>query len=191
MAASEAPHLTDWITALSTAATFVAVAIGSWMAFIALQAQNRRLLPTIEPEIQGPYANAEIGDYLIVKLWIVNRLDEEIVIDRVRVTEPRKALISRGSVDPARRENGRQAARGSKNIVESNFKIREVGSTFSLGPDRQQPLHKGWLTLFVSPPQGWRSGKLRLDVFVSSNADTIRNKRITIKRYVKAPIVKT
>ena len=170
---------TDWMTAVATAVTAFFVALG-WVAAVAASRRNtKRLLPTTELAFMGEGRSMDFGDFLQVRISITNRLDETIVIRKIIVRKPTNSFVSSGEWIQGSYIGQKSPALGETNFVQPNITIQEKVPT---AIHYETPID-----LYVVPPEGWQSGVLRLDVFVSSNADTIRNKRIVVKKDIKLP----
>jgi hypothetical protein len=173
------PSWTDRVTAVATAVTAFFAAIAAVATVVALYREAKRSLPVIE------LTTAELGALLKLHLKITNRLDETLVIDKISVTKPRDARLSQGKrPPPPTYSNTREPEVGETNFVLSPAIVYETGSISTMMglPER---IDRSVLDLYFSPPENWRGGSLRLDIFVSSRADTIRNKRIVVKKEVK------
>lgn len=82
MATSGGPGWTDWITAAATAITAVVVALSGWVAWLTYLRDKRHELPVIEPTLEWQ-EDAKIGAHIKLRLWVVNRLDETLLIEGI------------------------------------------------------------------------------------------------------------
>ncbi len=174
------PTWTDWVTAVSTAATGLFVAVGAWATIASSRRDSRRLLPVVEVSNIGGGGDIDFGSFLTVQFRITNRIDETLIVEKIVIEAPRNSRISRG-------ENRRVAsgayqtvpAKGETNFLLSPITVNETGA-YSNGLGLTQRLDRRTLDAYVVPPKGWSSGTLKFGVFVSSKADTIRHKRIVV-----------
>lgn len=173
--------LSDWITAVATAATALFAAITGLAAWLAYRRQVRHDFPVVELDLRWSI-EGDIGPHLSLRFVILNRLDETLIVHQCMIKEPKGATISSGVTS---RDGGRAPSKGTASQIQLNYNIPRCGSYLS-GPPGAGPIAADIVpfTLFVSLPGGWHFGKLVIHLLISSDASTIRDKRITIKKIV-------
>ena len=176
-----APSSTDWITAISTAATGFFAAIAAWATFSAFRRESRRILPVVELNQSGGGGDIEFGDFLTMHLKIANRLDETLEIEKIIVKKPRHSRISSGIVG---QDGILHASVGATNIIFNPTIISESGSYNEIYGLTQRA-DRSHIEIYIVPPKDWRSGSVRIDVVVSSRAKTIWRKRIVVMSEAK------
>lgn len=176
MPALDSAGLSDWITAGATVATAIATAFGGLGAWFIYRRDKARDLPIIEANISW-HENA----YLEARILIRNRLSESILINDLEITQPKGATISEGQDGELRSPKTRPTTRK----VPSEWEIPDPDSRTYLSSRPIFPIE-----LFVYPPTGWQSGTVALTFRISSKTRTIRERRQTIKQFVKAPTIK-
>ena len=171
---SSGGRLSDWITAIATAAT-------GWAAVLAYRRVAKRDFPIIEPYFRWS-TEGGIGPHIRLQLAIRNRLDETLVISECKIKKPKGSTISMGTsadyfgiVAPSK---------GSASRISLNYEISPSGTSFWGGGEIRGDNRS--LTLFLCPPDDWRAGKIVVRLLISSRGSTIRDKRIVIKRRLAA-----
>ena len=166
-------RLPEWITAIATAATAVAASAAGFIAWVSLRRDAAALPPIIEVSWAWPHEERTIYVAMVFR----NRLYETLIIDSIRVVQPKKTTIQ--SEVP----NGR----GGTTTVPSTDTKREVKWPIgALGTERSmtQPGAVTYHWFELKPPSTWDGGWLVLQLRISSKALTIRDRRITIKRHI-------
>jgi len=175
--------LSLWITAVATAATAVVAGLGTLIAWLERRRQIRATDPIIE-------CNAHWKEARHISLWFIarNKLPETLGIVRVRIVRPRHAKIGneRGTPD------AEKPWLSSSDIQEPTE--QEVGLRQELAPVGTPQSSSGWsagesahFQLRASVPASWQGGRLRIDFWVENKSAQIRQRRITIRRFMKAP----
>jgi hypothetical protein len=167
--------------------TALVAIVGVWFAVAASRRDARRLLPLVEPYLSGSGHDSTFGDFLKIKLWVVNRLDETLIVEKILIKSPPKSRISMGDCDiGGGRYQGEAAPKlGETNFVLPNAIVHEKGAISNIAPS-PSPGDRQGIEFYLVTPVGWKSGVLCFEVFVSSKAETIRNKRVVVKYDVKA-----
>ena len=112
----------------------------------------------------------------MVTLRVINRLDEALIVDRITIRKPKRALLRHWETalaDLPAAATLRPAGRAS-----AVFQIgrRNASATFGGGE----------IVIYVIPPAGWSSGMIRLDLRISSKAATLRDRRIVVHAMTSA-----
>jgi hypothetical protein len=178
--------LTDWVTATSTAITAILVGLSGWVAWLTYLRDKRRELPVIEPTFDWK-EDATVGPYIKLRLWVVNRLDETLLIEAISVRCPRKSLLSEGIT--TRNQIGHSVtlpARGSTNSLVIKERIESAGSNMERLPGHRSRTDVSAIEFFIFPPSKWASGKISIILRISSKARTILNRRMVIVAKVAA-----
>jgi hypothetical protein len=170
--------LSDWITAVATAATALFAAITGLAAWLAYRRQARHDFPVVELEFEN------IGPHIRLQFTILNRLDETLIIHKCWVKKPKGATVSTGVIS----SNGALVpSKGNASHLQLDYKVPRSGAY------RSGPLGEGFVAadiltfpIFVSLPDKWQSSVLIIQLLISSRASTIRDKRIAIKRIIAA-----
>ncbi len=176
------PSWTDWVTAISTAATVIASGAAGIVALLAYRRDIRSVLPIVEVDLNWIEGDAADGVFLKIDLKIVNRLDETLVLNNAAVVRPKRANLAQEDRTTAR--GGYQQRIPSKlraTHVRLNWQIQASGAyTTILGPPSRTDLVRE--PIYIFPPADWPGGIVRVDIWASSKALTIRDKRIVIFR---------
>jgi len=173
-------QLSDWITAISTAATAIAATFAGIIAWLSLRRAARAPLPIFEPRFHWSTSEPTIG-LLQLSLVIRNHLDEAIVVDSVTVKRPRGMTVCSMKYNGYGGAEIKITTDRSSNLGWGVGPPGDYASQAFGGPQRKDVAYQN---LYFSVPEGWTGGKAIVVFRVSSMALTIRDKRITITRQV-------
>ena len=167
--------LTDWITSGATLATAVLAGVGAWISYVGYRWNREQMMPRVEPDFYWGQ-DIDLGVFIKGDFWIVNRLDETLEITSLSVKRPSQANISLGKYNI--QQHAYLPVKATRSQIECDYKIEEIGETHSIGgrSDRR------CLIFYVFPPPKWLCGTIHVEIFFSSKALTIRNRRVVIKR---------
>lgn len=172
---------TDWITASATGATAIATAVAAFAAWRTLRRDAKSVLPVVEASLY--WGNPDLGRHVCVHLVIRNVIYETLVIEAATVLIPRRALLSSTLVKPD--VNGRATAIeiGKSAKLSLGWKVppfgteRKAPSMLSAYVGRSDVFVGD---LYVTPPEKWEGGEIKLTLRLSSKGRTIRDKSIPI-----------
>lgn len=173
-------QLTDWITAVATAATALAAGIAGFIAWLAYRRDQRLSLPTVEAVLR--WVRDQDDDFILLKLIIRNPLWETIILESAHAKYPQSTLISskyeniNGEMTPIKK--------GESSYTDIDDEIYSYGSTSDFYPGRSVRADVYHRDIYLLPPRDWSGDKVRIDLFISSRALTLRHKRVTIKRRI-------
>lgn len=122
-------------------------------------------------EIAARYSPAR--QHIILGIVVRNRLQEGLVIEEARITKPHGTFVSRGTADKP----------------EPSLRVdQSVGALGTLGDVAGWPEapNVAYVPLLVTLPAHWRGNAVEIELWISSNAATIRHKRIVRKVFVPA-----
>jgi hypothetical protein len=165
----------EWITAASTAITGVFAGIAAWAAWVAVAREKDLSLPIVAPGTAWVKSGVEESLYLSLK--ITNRLDETLVLEQISVVRPRKAKIALMTRD--RDGNVSRSNSATRKLRLDDLKISSRGATFKM-MNTVQSLDSTSVEFHVFLGPGFSGKAMRLRAAFSSNALTIRERRMTI-----------
>jgi len=175
--------LPNWITAVSTAITGIAAFLTGLFAWLSLRRDRRRDDPIIEANFE--WGKSKHAGLLGLRVVARNMGYETIVLDSIRVVRPSKMTICREDYMSGRLEY----------FPSPHRKLPLQWTIDPVGSERRVPLTWGDALphqFYFTPPLGWSSGTVEIELRISSRTLSIRDRRITIKRHVTvAPITKT
>lgn len=186
----------DWITAVSTALTAVAAIGAGIVAFIGYKRDGQPPLPVIEPTFL--WMPPLRGRFIRLDIIARNQLYETIILDSIRIVRPRGMTFATEKQrqlqePPNTRTRIEKTSDVSRRLEWEIAPIGETathfrGSQFEM-TDRTD-VHER--LFYLSPPEGWDGGIVRIELKLLSKALTIRPRRITIKRQITvAPKMQT
>jgi hypothetical protein len=173
--------LPDWITATATGITAVAAGFAAFVAWLAFRRDARASLPVVEADLEWDIDGA--SSFVLVTLTIRNRLEETITLDSARVKRPDGTLIS-NKIVLGNDGRGIAVKRGDAPFIKIEREIQPLGSPTESYFQIIQRTDVFQTELFLSPPNDWDGGWIRIDLRISSKALTIRDKRMVIKRRI-------
>lgn len=191
MADAGSAHWSDWITAASTAATALFAAMTGWVGLLAYRQANRRLLPVVEPTLTWQ-EDSELGRFIYARLHLTNRLDETIIVERIRAVRPRRSLLSAGQ--RVTTPDARRILKPTKGMGRSIFcseQIASAGSEMEFVPGHTARFDIQVLEFYIFPRRRWSKGVVRLQLRVSSKALTIRDKRMIVQSKIPPMPIKS
>lgn len=169
------PHITDWITAISTFLTAAATGIAALVGIAALKREAKKHHPVIEPTF-----NHLQGGALSLRAVIRNRLTETLIAESVLIKKPVGMGVAKSSVKGVGRKES------TLEELPLRIEIEPAGSSLHGGAFDGSPMNTHTVHLVLFPPEGWVSGVVEIEFRLSSMASTIRDKRIVIKRRITA-----
>lgn len=166
--------LPNWITAVATVATAIIAYLGFW---------RTRVRPVIETNELLWNTSPEQLQYLELRVAVRNPLWETLIIRSVCVKRPKKSTFAvlGGPIpyDPII-----QATELHK--LKLNWEIGAIGELYENAPSRYAPSNILYRSIYIIPPPDWLGGEVKIIFCLSSMASTMRDKRIVIRKHVKA-----
>jgi hypothetical protein len=176
---------TDFLTAISTAATAATIAAG----FYTWRRDNRFRAPIVEFIAQWASLGGE--RYIDAHLIVRNQFSYTIFIDSVRMKRPRRMRIAteKQLLKPDVNSRGNLPT-DTLSSVDLNYQIRPIGGAlpviYSQDGRTHLPGDVSNVHLYLIPPINWSEGALKIEIKVSRTLQKVQHKRITIKRTINA-----
>ena len=161
--------LSDWITAIATTATAI-------FAYLAYRYTVYASDPIVECE--EPLWAKGSSTVIVLNVTIRNKSTTSYKIKSIRLSKPRGALMKE-------RDSREEPARS---IDMSWASLHPIGTTFHLplsGMGDQSLADMG-LTLLISVPSSFRSGKLRIVLTLADKSFKPRSRRFVISKLIQA-----
>ncbi|WP_367159918.1 hypothetical protein ABUE34_12795 [Kozakia baliensis] len=163
--------LTDWITAISTAATTLGGAI------VFLIGRNEKL-PLIEPQAHR-YTDGPRKGFVRVSLQMTNKIPEALAISRIKVRYPRGAALHEANRVADRAGIWKEfPATDSAESIDYNYEIAKS----SREPPVPEVLRAAIFYLSGIPDN---VQEIKVSFCLSSSARTIENRRLTVTAKVQ------
>ena len=174
---SNSDNIANWITAISTAATTVVVGIGTVLAILKSYKDKG---PIVESDMHWikPHERTKLEDgsrCVVLNILIRNQLRETITLNRAQIKKPRRSQISWEGI----RDSGGGIGSIRKNESDRTWINQNVGAIYSTSSYGAADIVH--IDFYLSPPDDWDGGWIIVDLWFSSKAFTMRNKRKRVK----------
>jgi hypothetical protein len=150
---------------------------------LAFRRDVKRSFPVVEGNIQ--WADPKFGSFLGFRLVIRNQLYETVVFESAKVRKPRGALFAE------QKRNDFYGdiiglEKGNSDSIAQSREISPIGSAsgFMAPPGQVRRVDIYVESFYLSLPENWDGGKVRVDLWLSSKALTIRHRREKVKRRI-------
>ncbi|WP_438381470.1 hypothetical protein ABHV46_10790 [Asaia sp. BMEF1] len=163
--------LTDWITAISTAATTIGGAAIFWRA-------RNEPLPLIEPDAYR-FQSTEIQNLIRVTLRVTNKLPEKLQVRNLKLKHPRRALLHAATHRVTFDGLGRELPVSVPvDFIDYEYSIPKCTREGAI-PECEQ-----CVIFYVSDAEG-EAPEIVVSFLLSSSALTIKNRRLTVRAKVQ------
>ena len=172
------PHLSDWITAASTALTAVFAGFAGVAAWLSYRREVQRDAPIVEADFSWS------SEFIIARIRITNTQPRTIVLSGARVTHPSGCKLSPGFLYNVYGIYDLEKPKPSARAITDMRSEIPPADTMGSGPPGIPYVPEDYFQFdaAIFPPASWRGGRVVVVLEIATKESIARHSRITVQR---------